>query len=70
MKKVIVFAILGLLTLTPEFSQAADYKIFTQSEIQKSNDGGRKNKNGSYRRKKGFMWGLFRKKSQCDCPKH
>ena len=31
---------------------------------------GRKNKNGSYKRKKGFMWGLFKKKSSCDCPKH
>ena len=31
---------------------------------------GRKNKDGSYKRKKGFMWGLFKKKSSCDCPKH
>lgn len=31
---------------------------------------GRKNKDGSFKRKKGFMWGLFKKKSSCDCPKH
>ena len=70
MKKTTIFAILGILIFTPEFSQATDNQVFNKSEIHQTNDGGRKNKNGSYRRKKGFMWGLFRKKSQCDCPKH
>jgi hypothetical protein len=23
-----------------------------------------------YRKKKGFMWGLFRSKNACSCPKH
>jgi hypothetical protein len=23
-----------------------------------------------YRRKRGFLWGIFRKRSQCDCPKN
>lgn len=29
-----------------------------------------RNKDGRFKRKKGFMWGLFKKKSACDCPKH
>jgi hypothetical protein len=23
-----------------------------------------------YRKKRGFMWGLFKKKNSCNCPKH
>ena len=48
----------------PELSQASDNKSFSQSEIQRTNGGGRKNKSGTYRRKTGFMWGLFRGKKQ------
>ena len=70
MKKTIILALLGIFFLTPEFSQASDNKVISKSEIQKSNGGGRKNKSGSYRKKKGFMWGIFKGKSQCDCPKH
>jgi hypothetical protein len=31
---------------------------------------GRVAKNGQYKKKKGFMWGLFKKRNDCDCPKH
>ena len=62
--------LLSILALLPEFSQASDNKVISTTEIQKTNGGGRKNKSGSYRKKKGFMWGLFRGKNQCDCPKH
>lgn len=70
MKKLTILAILSLLTLTPEFSQASDYKANSISEAKDINGGGRRKKNGSYRKKKGFMWGIFKGKSQCDCPKH
>ncbi|MER0440946.1 hypothetical protein [Emticicia sp. W12TSBA100-4] len=70
MKKVAILSLLGILALTPEFSQAADYKINSISETKEVNGGGRRKKNGSYRKKKGFMWGIFKGKSQCDCPKH
>jgi hypothetical protein len=70
MKKIIILMLLSILALIPEFSQASDNKVISTTEVQKANGGGRKNKNGSYRKKKGFMWGLFRGKSQCDCPKH
>ena len=29
-----------------------------------------KRRNKAPRRKKGFLWGLFKKKSSCNCPKH
>lgn len=70
MKKIAILAFLGMIALMPDFAQASNNKSFSKSEIQKTNGGGRKNKSGSYRKKKGFMWGIFRGKSQCDCPKH
>jgi hypothetical protein len=70
MKNIVILAFLGIMVIMPELSQASDNKSFSQSEIQRTNGGGRKNKSGTYRRKKGFMWGLFRGKKQCDCPKH
>ena len=70
MKKTAILIFLGVLFLIPDSSQASDDKSFSKSEIQKSDGGGRKNKSGSYRKKKGFMWGIFKGKSQCDCPKH
>ncbi|WP_435357007.1 hypothetical protein [Emticicia sp. SJ17W-69] len=70
MKKIVILAFVGMIALMPEFVQASDNKVVSKSEIQKSVGGGRRNKNGSYRKKKGFMWGLFKGKNQCDCPKH
>ena len=45
MKKITLFAILGILVFTPEFSQASDSQVFSKSEMQKIDGGGRKNKN-------------------------
>ncbi len=70
MKKIAILSLLGALALMPEFSQAADYKTNSISETKEVNGGGRRKKNGSFRKKKGFMWGIFKGKSQCDCPKH
>lgn len=42
------------------------YMTSFESQGQK----GRKTKDGRYKRKKGFMWGLFKSKKECDCPKH
>ena len=70
MKKIAILSLLGVMALTPEFSQASDYKIISLKESKEINGGGRRKKNGSYRKKKGFMWGIFKGKSQCDCPKH
>lgn len=70
MKKVAILTLLGIMALTPEFSQAADYQTNSFGEVKEVNGGGRRKKNGSYRKKKGFMWGIFKGKSQCDCPKH
>lgn len=70
MKKIAILSLLGMMVLTPEFSQASDYNISSVSESKEVNGGGRRKKNGSFRKKKGFMWGIFKGKSQCDCPKH
>ncbi len=39
----------------------------THSEISK---GGKKKKSGRYKKKKGFLGGIFKGKNDCDCPKH
>ena len=70
MKKIAILSIIGLLATTPEFSQAASTDSRTTVSVKKELGKGRRKKNGSYRKKKGFMWGLFKGKNQCDCPKH
>ena len=70
MKKIAILFLIGTLALIPEFSQASDNKMNNVSESKEINGGGRRKKNGSYRKKKGFLWGIFKGKSQCDCPKH
>ena len=39
------------------------------SKTIKPKQKGRKTKDGRFKRKKGFMWGLFKSKKECDCPK-
>ncbi len=70
MKKIAILSLLGILALMPDFSQASDYKMNSVKELKEVKGGGRRKKNGSFRKKKGFMWGIFKGKSQCDCPKH
>ncbi len=73
MKNKIILALFAFIFALPEYSEASIHATKTQTEsISKSDTfgGGKRNKNGRYRKKKGFMWGLFKGKSQCDCPKH
>lgn len=73
MKQRIILAIFAAMMLLPECSEAAIQNTKNQTESISKEDtfgGGRRNKNGRYRKKKGFMWGLFKGKNQCDCPKH
>jgi hypothetical protein len=44
-------------------------RSFEISKIIKPKQKGRKTKDGRFKRKKGFMWGLFKSKKECDCPK-
>lgn len=70
MKKIAILGIIGLLAITPEFSQAATIDTKTSVSVKKELGKGRRKKSGSYKKKRGFMWGLFKGKNQCDCPKH
>ena len=54
MKKIAILFLIGTLSLIPEFSQASDYKMNSVSELKEINGGGRRKKNGSYRKKKGY----------------
>lgn len=43
--------------------------VNTQTEQLKRRKG-KIGKDGRYKRSKGFMWGLFKRKKECDCPEH
>ncbi len=60
----------GLFILTPEFSHASAVNTKATVSVKKELGKGRRKKSGKYKKKKGFMWGLFKGKDQCDCPKH
>ncbi|MFN3847891.1 MAG: hypothetical protein ACK4NY_00610 [Spirosomataceae bacterium] len=76
MKKRVIVSVFAAFLVLPELSEASVNQAFTQSEASfhtlssKNLGGGKRNKNGRYRKKKGFLWGLFKGKNQCDCPKH
>lgn len=70
MKRILILLVAGLFILTPEFSQASTQGNETAVSLKEELGKGRKNKSGKYKKKKGFMWGLFKGKGQCDCPKH
>lgn len=50
----------------PQPSSLNEFSLKSTEQSQ----AGRKRKDGRFKRKKGFMWGLFKGKSACDCPKH
>lgn len=70
MKKIAILILLGVLALTPEFTQAAESNSNKTEVFSKGRKKGKRNKSGRYKRKKGFLGGIFKRKSQCDCPKH
>lgn len=67
MKKVGIISLLIALMLPLEGPVAAASVNNTEASITKTEQLLRKKK--GYRKKKGFMWGLFRK-NNCGCPKH
>ncbi len=70
MKKLIILLMAGFLILTPEFSKAAVSEARATVSIKEELGKGRRKKSGRYKKKKGFLWGLFKSKNQCDCPRH
>ncbi|MFC5410940.1 hypothetical protein ACFPMF_16590 [Larkinella bovis] len=68
MKKLLLLGLTMSLMLPLEAPvEAADVKS-AHSELKSAPIFKRKKARG-YRKKKGFMWGLFKKKNGCGCPK-
>ena len=69
MKKtvILIVALLSLeaetMALKPSTNSNAKFEIATKT----NNLIGRRK---GYRKKRGFLWGLFKKKNACNCPKH
>ncbi len=68
MKKIIMLVLLSFLLAGVVEAKENSWHITSSKESLSSK--GKKNKSGRYRKKKGFMWGLFKGRNQCDCPKH
>jgi len=64
MKYLLIF--LTLVFFTPETIAAKS----TSNEGIELNDGGKRKKDGSYRKKKHLLKKLIQGKRYCDCPKH
>ncbi|MFT4031060.1 MAG: hypothetical protein QM669_01445 [Siphonobacter sp.] len=63
MRKLVVIALIASLAL-PEFVQAAPMHSVNSVQIEAS-------RKRPYRKKKGFMWGIFKKKNKgCGCPSY
>lgn len=67
MKKIGIVGLFIVFMLPLEASVEAATKTTHESIMLKPTEVLRKKK--GYRKKKGFMWGLFRK-NNCGCPKH
>ena len=65
MKKLLLLLLIATLSL-PLDVVAESLSVAPGTDI--SNDVTRKRK--GYHKKRGFMWGLFRKKNGCGCPNH
>ncbi|MGV3559274.1 hypothetical protein [Larkinella arboricola] len=68
MKKLLLLGVTMSLMLPLEAPVEAAVVTSTQKELKSTLSFKRKKARG-YRKKKGFMWGLFKKKNSCGCPK-
>ncbi len=64
----VLFAVV-LLGMTEAPVSAAVRTATTETTVKTKEETIFKRKRKGYRKKKGFMWGLF-KKNDCGCPKH
>jgi hypothetical protein len=69
MKKVVCLLLLGLLIQveTPTVEAKATTKKATIGAATEKSSFRKRRRN---RQRKGFMWGLFRKRNACDCPRN
>lgn len=65
MKKLMLLFLVTMLSL-PLDAVAESLSVAAITSV--SSDAARKRK--GYHKKRGFMWGLFRKKNGCGCPNH
>lgn len=69
MKKVVCLLLLGILIQVE--APTVEAKVATKkATIAAASENSSLRKRRRNRQRKGFMWGLFRKRNACDCPKH
>ncbi|WP_128547294.1 hypothetical protein [Larkinella soli] len=69
MKKVLILGLMAGFLLPMETLAETAVSTTAAGEVKTVSVFKRKKARG-YRKKKGFMWGLFRKKNPCGCPNH
>ncbi len=69
MKKVVCLLLIGILIQVE--APRVEAKVTTKkATIEAASEKSLLRKRKRYRQRKGFMWGLFRKRNACDCPKN
>jgi hypothetical protein len=69
MKKVVCLLLLGILIQVE--APTVEAKVATKkATMEAASEKSSLRKRRRNRQRKGFMWGLFRKRNGCDCPKH
>lgn len=68
MKKLLCFLILTCVLVAQPETPVQAHRNATAPEWRAKAQTTTLRKRKGYRKKKGFMWGLFRKKSGCGCP--
>jgi hypothetical protein len=69
MKKTALFLVAVTALVLTEAPVSAAVSTSTATTVKAKEEMVFKRKRKGYRKKKGFMWGLF-KKNDCGCPKH
>jgi hypothetical protein len=68
-KYALLTLIFGLFFANDGYTNGINSSVFTTIKTAKITNA-QKTKDGRFKRKKGFMWGLFKGKNACSCPKH
>lgn len=70
MKKLICFFLIFVFFVPVSEAMIVANPTTTEAKLKPVVEQQNLRKRKGYRKKRGFMWGLFKKRNSCDCPKH
>ncbi len=69
MKKFLCLLMLGMMLEIPDVEANINRKAETKT-VKAASEYSTLRQKRRNRQRKGFLWGIFRKRNACDCPKH